>query len=293
MKILVFGALHIDCVFQVDHIAVPGETLQTGDGEKIAGGKGANQAAALGKAGAEVYMAGKIGEDGKFILNLLESCGVKTEYVKIYDGATVQAFIQVDKNGQNAIVCYAGKDSEIAQKDIEPVLSAFGRGDIISLQNEIPFTACMMRAAKKRGMKICLNPSPYDKKIEKLPLELADIFIVNEIEGPALASLKPGAAPEEILDSLVKRFPGKEIILTAGSEGAYYGCGGIREKGDIVDLPVEDTTGAGDTFTGFYLAARAKNYSVADSLGIACKAASIAVSRKGALPSIPKGSEVF
>jgi ribokinase len=124
-------------------------------------------------------------------------------------------------------------------------------------------------------------------------LDLADLIIVNEIEGPTLAGLKQETPLPEILDRLVEQFPGKEIILTAGKDGAYYGAGDVRAKGEIVDVPVVDTTGAGDTFTGYYLAARAKDYPVTDALNLACKAASIAVSRMGALDAIPLGGEVF
>jgi ribokinase len=124
---------------------------------------------------------------------------------------------------------------------------------------------------------------------------LADAFFVNEIEGAALAGLAPGAGPvfPEILEALVKKFPHAEIILTAGKDGAYYGFGEIREKGDIVDLPVADTTGAGDTFTGYFIAARARGLSVGEALAVACKASSIAVSRKGAMEAIPLAGEVF
>jgi ribokinase len=126
-----------------------------------------------------------------------------------------------------------------------------------------------------------------------LPLHLADLFFVNELEGAAMADLNGETAPGRILDRLVERFPSAEIILTAGTEGAYYGFRGLREKGDIVDLPVADTTGAGDTFTGYFIAARSRNFSVGAALAAACKAASIAVSRMGAMEAIPLGNEVF
>jgi ribokinase len=293
MKLLVYGALNIDLIYSVDHIVIPGETIDAASLEKGAGGKGANQAAAAAKAGMDVYLAGKIGSDGEFLLSLLKTCGVNTSHVKFCSGSTGQALIQVDKNGQNAIILHAGGNGKITLSEVEEVIAAFGKDDIISLQNEVPLVAEMMKAAAKRGIKICYNPSPLDEKVKKIPLELVDIFIVNEIEGPALAGLPPGTEVEKILSRLADTFPGKEIILTAGKDGAYYASGSQREKGDIIDLPVEDTTGAGDTFTGYFLAARAKNHTVADALNLACKASSIAVSRKGALQAIPWGSEVF
>jgi ribokinase len=293
MKALVFGSLNIDLIFSVDHTVLPGETIGSTGLEKSAGGKGANQAAALAKAGMETSMAGKIGEDGRFLLDLLSSYGVDTSRVLIDKGATGQAIIQLDKKGQNAIVLYPGGNHRITEEEADKALEDFGKGDIIVLQNEILLTAGIMKKARSRGLTVCLNPSPYNGTAESLPLDLADLLFVNEIEGAALASLAPETPAPEILERLAGRFPASEIILTAGREGAYYGYKERREKGNIVDLPVADTTGAGDTFTGYYIAARAGNYSVREALGFACKAASIAVSRKGAMASIPLKNEVF
>ena len=299
MRILVYGSLNIDLVFSVDHIVRPGETISSLGFERSAGGKGANQAAALAKAGMEVFMAGKIGADGRFLLDLLESYGVNTGKVAIYPGATGQALIQLDSNKQNSIILYAGGNGEIQENEIDGVIESFGSGDAVLMQNEIPHVGAIMERAKSRGMKIFLNPSPYDERIEKLPLDLVDVFFVNEIEAASLtAKAAPDSRPKgapltDILDRLTGRFPGAEIILTAGKDGAYYGFGTTREKGEIIDLPVADTTGAGDTFTGYFIAAREKQFPVAESLTLACKAASIAVSRKGAMQSMPFKAEVF
>ena len=293
MKILVFGSLNIDLIFSVDHIAAPGETIGSESLVKSAGGKGANQAAALAKAGMPVYMAGKTGVDGQFLLTLLQSYGVNTERVIQYEGASGQAIIQLDRNKQNAIVLYSGGNGAITLDEIRSTIAEFSAGDLVVLQNEISHVRAIMECAKEKGMRICLNPSPCNEKIEKLPLDLADMFFVNEIEGAALAGLPPDTTPEEALDRLVRRFPRAEIILTAGKDGAYYGFGETRAKGDIIDLPVADTTGAGDTFTGYFIAAREKNIPVPQALTLACKASSIAVSRKGAMESIPLAVEVF
>jgi ribokinase len=289
----VFGSLNIDLIFSVDHIVHPGETINSSSFVRSAGGKGANQAAALAKAGMDVFMAGKVGRDGEFLLALLRSYGVDTGGVTVYDGATGQAFIQLDKNKQNSIVLYGGGNAAISLEEIHAVLETFGPGDLLVLQNEIVRTREIMEGAKKRGLSICLNPSPYNRDIEDLPLDLVEIFFVNEIEGAALAGMDGESPYPEVLDGLVRRFPESEIILTAGRDGAYYGHRDRREKGNIVETPVADTTSAGDTFTGYFLAARNKNMPVTAALQTACKAASIAVSRKGAMESIPFAAEVF
>ena len=293
MKTLCYGSLNIDLVFSVDHIAHPGETISSGAMIKSSGGKGANQAAALAKAGMEVYMAGKIGEDGEFLLKLLESYGVCTEKIIRYEGPSGQAIIQVDKNGQNSIILFAGGNGLVSTGEIDHVLSIFEKNDLIVLQNEIANTDYIMKKAKDHGLRIALNPSPWNKTAEALPLELADIFFVNEIEGACLARLEPTDSFEKIVDSLCLRFPASEIILTAGSEGAFYGCGETRARGEALNVRAVDTTGAGDCFTGYFLASRNRGLSVQDSLNMACRAAAIAISREGAMESIPFRDEVF
>jgi ribokinase len=293
MKFLVFGSLNIDLSFAVDHIVAPGETISSSALERSGGGKGANQAAALAKAGMEAYMAGKIGRDGDFLLELLESYGVRADHVLHWEGATGQAIIQVDKSGQNSIVLYGGGNTALREAEIGPILADFDRGDMILLQNEIPLTAALMRAASERGMRVCLNPSPFDERIADIPLELADLLFVNEIEAAGLAGRSVSENPWAILEDLVARFPRAELVLTAGKAGAYYAHGKLRAKGGIVTIPVVDTTGAGDTFTGFFLAARQRGNAVEESLNLACKAASIAVSRKGAMAAMPFAAEVF
>ncbi|MDR2403615.1 MAG: ribokinase [Spirochaetaceae bacterium] len=293
MKVLVYGSINIDLTFMVDHIAKAGETIGSISIERSAGGKGANQAASLAKAGMPVYLAGKIGQDGRFLLDLLQSYGVNTDNVVEYEGSTGQALIQIDRNKQNAIVVYSGGNGKITTEEIERTIVQFGAGDLLLFQNEIIHTEELMQAAKKQGVKICINPSPYDKQVEALPLDMADIFFVNELEGMGMAGVPADTPYQAVMDALVKRFPDSEILLTAGKDGAYYGYRNIRERGTIMDVPVVDTVGAGDTFTGYYLAARYRNYPVAKALDIACRAASIAVSRKGAMEAIPFASEVF
>jgi len=293
MKTLVYGSLNIDLVFSVDHIVIPGETISSSSLFKGAGGKGANQAAALAKAGMETWMAGKIGKDGAFLLELLESYGVHTEKVVQYEGPSGQALIQVEKSGQNSIILFAGGNGKVNHEEIEQCLSFFEKDDFVMLQNEITNTDFIMEMARGRGMKVVLNPSPWNERAGSLPLELADILFVNEIEGAGLAKMGPEVPAESILDRLCSHFPKTEIILTVGKDGAYYGLNKSRAKGEILPYPVVDTTGAGDCFSGYFLAAREKGLSIQDSLNAACKAASITVSRKGAMESIPFKDEVF
>ena len=293
MKVLVFGSLNIDLIFSVDYIVRGGETISSSDFKRSAGGKGANQAAALAKAGLETFLAGKIGADGAFLRGLLESYGVNTAHVLNYGGATGQAIIQLDRDRQNAIVLFAGGNAAIEAAEVDAVLAGFGEGDHLVLQNEISLSPLIIEKARERNMRIVLNPSPYDGRIGQFPLDLVDMLFVNEIEGSGLAGLPLGSLHSAVLDALTLRFPRCEIVLTVGKEGAYYGLGAERAKGEIIDTPVVDTTAAGDTCLGFFLAARARGFSPEAALAAACRASSIAVSRPGAMESIPFAREVF
>ncbi len=293
MKILNYGSLNIDLVFSVPHIVVEGETISSTALRKSAGGKGANQSAAIAKAGVEVFHAGKVGQDGTFLIDLLKSYGVRTDFIQVDGEASGQALIQVNDQGQNSIVLYAGGNHRVTREEIDATLKHFSAGDYLVLQNEINDIAYIMQEAKKKEMFIWFNPAPFAKDVFDLPLHTLDMIMVNEIEGAQLARLPYETSFEAILDALVEQFPEKEIVLTAGKHGAFYGCASIREKGEIIDLPVVDTTGAGDTFIGYMLSARIKGYTVAQSLMLACKASSLKVSRPGAMMAMPLAQEVF
>ena len=293
MKFLNYGSVNIDLVFTVDHMVVPGETLSSSSFFRSAGGKGANQSAALAKAGASVTHAGKIGSDGQFLVDLLSGYGVDTSLIRRYEGATGQALIQLDKHKQNAIVLYGGGNLQITKEEIDESLALFEAGDMLVLQNEIVHTSYLIEEAKKVGMKVCLNTAPFDEKILALPLDLVDILVVNEIEGAALANTKKGSSFTEVLEALVSAYPKSEIVLTVGKGGAYYAYEEIRLHEPIYDLPVVDTTAAGDTFIGYFLTARALGHDSQMALRYACKASGLAVSRLGAMGSIPLASEVF
>ncbi|MBI9095402.1 MAG: ribokinase [Sphaerochaeta sp.] len=293
MKFLNYGSVNIDLVFTVDHMVEPGETLSSSSFFRSAGGKGANQSAALAKAGAKVTHAGKIGLDGQFLVDLLSGYGVDTSLIRLYEGATGQALIQLDKHKQNAIVLFGGGNMQIRKEEIDDSLALFSAGDMLVLQNEIVHTSYLIEEAKKRGMQVCLNTAPFDEKILGLPLHLVDLLVVNEIEGAALANSDKGSSFGEVLDALVQAYPASEIVLTAGKGGAYYGYKGIRLHEPIYDLPVVDTTAAGDTFIGFFLTSRSLGHDNQSALRYACKASGLAVSRLGAMGSIPLASEVF
>jgi ribokinase len=290
MKILNYGSLNIDIVYKVPHIVKPGETISASDVQQYAGGKGANQSVALAKAGAAVWHGGTIGSDGLWLLDLLKKFNVRTDLVRQYDGPTGQAIIQVSDQGQNSIFLFGGGNQNNTEADVDDALSHFEEGDYLVLQNEINLTSYIIEKAHARGMKICLNPAPYTEDVKSWPLEKLDLLVVNEIEGQDLAG-KSGSF-EETLQVLTGMYPGTSILLTAGKAGAYFGKDSGREFVPIVDAPVVDTTAAGDTFFGYFLAGRLVGLPDRDAMERATRASAMTVSRPGAMDSIPFAGEL-
>ena len=297
MKLLVFGSANIDYSLSVNRIVVPGETVNCTNLKKSAGGKGANQAYAIARAGAKPYFAGKVGADGKFILDKLDAAGVDVSLVSNAPNGTGCAFIQVDAAGQNSIVVYGGGNQEIERGEVDAVLAKFGAGDAIVLNGEIGQLDYIYNQGTAKGLKIYLNPSPINAAVKALDLQKASVLFFNEIEGAYFAGSEfsasgPGAAYERILHALTRKYPNSEIVLTVGSQGAYYAF-----KTDIFHVPpvktaAIDTTGAGDTFMGYFIAQRCHGKSAHESMVTATKAAAITVSRPGAMDAIPAIAEV-
>ncbi len=291
MKILNFGSLNIDHVYSVDHIVRPGETISCLGMQDFCGGKGLNQSIALALAGAQVYHAGKVGADGEELLRQMQNAGVNTTYTKIEDGVpTGHAIIQVDSKGQNCIVIHPGANGKITKEYMDEVFSNFEKGDMLLLQNEISNLEYAIEKAHEKGMKVALNPSPIDEKLaSSSALQYVDYFVLNEIEGYEISGEKDGKA---ICGALRKKYPNCNVMLTLGKNGCMYHDGEVFANHGIYDVGVVDTTAAGDTFTGYFLACMAESLAVEKCLELASKASSMAVNKAGASSSIPKRAEV-
>lgn len=289
MKVLNFGSLNLDYVYSVDHMVLPGETLASGGIETFCGGKGLNQSIALAKAGAPVYHAGMVGAEGGILLDACREAGVNTDYIKIIPGKSGHTIIQVDASGQNAILLYGGANRSITKSYVDQVLAHFEKGDILLLQNEISQLSYIIDKAYEKGMMIILNPSPFDDNLDACDFGKISMFLLNEIEGEQITGAQE---PTEILVLLKERYPAAKVVLTLGSKGSIYQDHSRKLHQDIYPVKAVDTTGAGDTFTGYFIASLIEGVSVEEGLDIAAKAAAIAVSRQGAAPSIPMRSEI-
>lgn len=293
MKVLCFGSLNIDSTYRVDHFVRKGETLAADSLHIFSGGKGLNQSIALAKAGAAVWHAGAVGEDGRFLLRELENAGVHTEYVRILsDKRTGSAVIQNDAEGDNCILLYGGANRTITRVQADAVLENFGADDVLVLQNEISQIPYIMEQAHKKGMKIVLNPSPMEQAVLQFPLETVDYFLLNRVEAAQLAGLADACEETELVRTLRNKFPAAAIVLTLGEQGAWYLCGATEIRQPAYPVRAVDTTAAGDTFTGFFLGGLVRGLSAAEAMQLAAKASAIAVTRPGAAPSIPTLDEV-
>ena len=297
LEILNIGSLNIDHVYQVPHFVLPGETLTSSSYARNAGGKGLNQSIALARASSlhdsiKVAHGGKIGADGSFLKELLAFEGVETSSVLTGDTPTGHAIIQVDTTGQNNIILYPGANRQLTRPELEEMQAACPKGSWILLQNEINEIPFIMEQAHARGLHIAINPAPCGPEVADYPIQLADVLFVNEIEAAQLALMPFDTAEEKLLDALVDRYPNTEIVLTLGANGALYRFKQERILTPAVQVKAVDTTSAGDTFIGYFLAARMNGASPATAMEHATKASAITVTRKGAAVSIPKANEL-
>lgn len=295
MRVLCFGSLNIDYTYSVPHFVARGETLSASARHIFCGGKGLNQSVALARAGLPVSLAGSIGEDGCFLLQALAGSGVDTRHVRVLpDVPTGHAIIQNDAGGDNCILVFGGANHHTDLAQAREVLADFGEGDVLCLQNEINALGDIIRLAKARGMRVVLTPAPMSPEIFSLPLELIDQLFCNEVEAGVLlrGEMDVLADPPAAAQALRARYGFGAVALTLGAEGSVYADGEQTLRQAACPAEVVDTTGAGDTFAGFFLAAKLEGKTPQEALLLGSAAASIAISRPGASPSIPTRAEV-
>lgn len=292
MKILNFGSLNIDRVYGVSHMVKPGETITAEGLNTYAGGKGLNQSIAAARADGKVLHLGAIGNEGEFLAELLQNSGADTENILRLDAPSGHAIIQVEPDGQNSIIVFGGANRLLTENYVLSCLEKGEKGDFVLLQNETSETAAIISESAKRGMTVVFNPSPFTESIKALPLSDVGVFIVNEIEAAELAGMNENDEPETILAALSARYPKAEIVMTLGKRGAVCKAEGECFHQSIFEVKAVDTTAAGDTFCGYFLAQRCKGVDIPGALRIAAAASAVSVSRPGAAPSIPTIDEV-
>lgn len=291
MKILNFGSINIDHTYYLPHLVQPGETISSTNFDKNIGGKGLNQSISMAKAGLKVYHAGIISKTEKdFIFNEINKFDINTDFIKSIDGDNGHAIIQVDQYGQNCIILYPGTNYKITKEYIDTVLAYFEKGDFCVLQNEISNLDYIVKKCCEKQIKIILNPSPWTDKLKQILNYPIEYIILNEVEAMQLSK---SSEPTKILEYFKTAYPDIKVVLTLGKDGVIYQDKHTKLFHPIFNVPVVDTTAAGDTFTGYFIYGICNNLPIKDTLKMCCASCAITVSRKGATCSIPLKHEVF
>ena len=290
MKALCFGSLNLDHIYRLHRFLQPGETNHALSYEVLAGGKGLNQALSLARAGAETSMGGCIGEDGISLQSFLRENGVDTQYLKKTEMSTGHAIIQVEDGGENCILVYPGANYALTEEQIEDTIKQFAAGDLLLVQNETNLVGTLIQKAKERGMITALNPSPISETLrEEIAFSMVDWLILNRAE---LYTLTGTEDLQEAVKHMQEDYPRCRLVVTLGSEGAVYCDGESMIRQPAYTVQTVDTTGAGDTFTGYFLETYYRTQDPREALRYATAAAAIAVTRHGAAASIPNAEEV-
>lgn len=291
MRVLNFGSLNLDRTYDVAQFVQAKQTISALGFHTFLGGKGFNQSLALSRSGAVVSHIGVVGSDGQIFYDELQASGVDVQFLRRSKTATGHAIIQVNAAGENCILIAAGANGELCHEDIDAVFMTIHEPCIVLVQNETTSVDYIIQSAHEKHCFIVFNPSPFDDSIQMYPLSLIDLFIVNEVEGAQLCHCLEQA---DILEQMGQMYPAAEVVLTLSGEGAYYQGNNQIHFQPAIKVPVVDTTGAGDTFCGYFITSYlCEQQTVEAALKIAASASALAIGIKGAANSIPLKSEVL
>ena len=280
--ILNFGSINLDLVYQVPHLPAPGETLASTSYARFIGGKGINQSIAAARAGASVCHVGCLGPDGGWLRDQIECFGLSLDEITTVDTPTGHAVIFVDEMAENQIVLFGGSNQCFTSGQIEDALKRSKAGDWVLLQNEINLVPAIAREARSRGLNVAYSAAPFDANAVREVLDYVNLLALNEGEALALAE-ETGQHPAELdID---------HVLITKGAQGAELHSSGQVVQQDSFFVEAVDTTGAGDTFLGAFMA-RFIDGEASKALKFAAGAAALQVTRHGAAVAIPTSEEV-
>lgn len=290
MQVLNFGSLNMDHVYTVENMVSPGETISASGLKLTCGGKGLNQSIALARAGCHVYHCGCVGTDGAMLRDTLEAAGVDLRHLRPVDMANGHAIIQVNREGQNAIIIHAGSNAALTAEQVDQTLEQVAGDTLVLMQNEITSLVHIARRCQEKGLALAFNPSPMTPELLKeFPFETVRYLLINETEGREMTGREE---PDEVLAALLKTYPQMKVVLTLGAQGVVYGEGNQRTFVPAFRVKAVDTTGAGDTFTGFFLQKILSGAPVEEALRTGCAASALSVTCSGAADSIPTMDQV-
>ncbi|MFD2738396.1 ribokinase [Sulfitobacter aestuarii] len=279
------GSINADNFYDLPHLPGPGETLTATRFRQGLGGKGANMSVAAARAGARVMHIGATGADGRWAAQRLFEYGVDIPHVAEVDSATGHANIHIDPQGENSIVIFAGANADIDEQMIGAALSEARPGDTLLLQNETSGQVYAAKTAKALGLRLIYAAAPFSAAAVAAILEDIDILVLNAVEAGQLH-----AATGRELDAL----PVGDVIVTLGSDGCKWISNTARTTRLFPAFPVVpvDTTGAGDTFTGYLASALDRSLPMPQAITLASRAGALMVTRRGTADVIPDLREV-
>jgi len=297
MKIVVVGSSNTDMIVKVPRIPKPGETILGGKFTIAAGGKGANQAVAASRAGGEVTLIARVGDDmfGRQARKGFESDHINVEYVKT-DKAEPSgvALIFVDEKGENSIAVASGANAGLSPQDVDEAKDIIKSADILLMQLETPLETVAKAAdiANQAGVKVILNPAPACPLNDDLLSKLS-VITPNESEAELLTGFAVTDVSSAEKAALALLDIGLEmVIITMGSKGAFLKT---RDESEIVpgfNVDAVDTTAAGDVFNSALAVALAEGRTLVEAIRFANAAAALSVTKLGAQPSAPKRDEI-
>ncbi len=285
MAIWNLGSINADMIYAVPHLPGPGETLAATGLQRFLGGKGTNMSVAAARAAAHVRHIGAVGPDGGWAVERLLEYGIDTRHIQRVDVPTGHAIVAVEPGGENQIVIYPGANRAIPEDAVRAALAEAAAGDILLIQNETNAQVLAARIGRELGLRVCYAAAPFDAATVQAVLPQLDFLILNAVEAAQLEQAT-GLAPQAL--------PVRDVIVTLGAEGARYFDTNKGETRDFPAIPVTpvDTTGAGDTFTGYVLAGLDRGMPMAQAIAQAMRAAAIMVTRHGTADVIPDLKDV-
>ena len=295
-RVVVLGSLNMDLTVRTEKLPVPGETVLGRDFRTSPGGKGANQAVAAARLGAEVSMVGCVGPDdyGRRLTEDVAADGVDVDQVRIVDSPTGVALIVVDERGQNQIALAQGANALVDPETVEFAADLIGTAHVVVAQLETPLESIVAaaEAARDAGVPFILNAAPARADLQEL-LPLVTVLVVNETELEIVlgSRAEPGEEAAAALE-LLERGP-RAIVVTLGSRGSL-----VVDAAQSIAVPthpvkVEDSTAAGDAFVGALAARFAGLDRLEEAARFASAAGALACTKPGAQPSLPTEAEVL
>lgn len=278
MTIWNLGSINTDIIYSVPHIPAPGETLSSTGRSVFLGGKGANMSVAAARAGAHVRHIGAIAPESKWTRDRLLEYGIDTRSVIEIDADPAQAIISVAEDGENAILLHTGANGAIPEDHVKQSLTEAEVGDWVVTQNETNAQYTALALGKEMGLRVAYAAAPFSAEAVQSVLSLLDFLILNEIEMAQLSDALGKSASELGIET---------VIVTKGADGADLYRNGEMSHFDALPVTPVDTTGAGDTFTGYVLAGLDRGLPVEQAVQLAIKASALMVTRKGTADVIP------